>query len=144
MINKLLIQIGVGVGVLFLIALLWYSGQVAQAERDLAEGNYEIAQQANQSILDSLQAERAERERIEQLLANRIERQKEIELEAEERIHRKDEEIASLRKASAEVDAYLSIPAPTAYLKWLRERTGGNADTDDQDVSTGNAGTADP
>ncbi len=144
MINKLLIQIGVGVGVIFLIALLWYSGQVARAERDLAERNYEIAQQANQTILNSLQAERAERERTEQLLANRIERQKEIELEAAERIRRKDEEIASIRKASAEVDAYLSLSVPIAYLEWLRGRTGSDGDADDQDVSTRSAGTADP
>ncbi|MDD4984512.1 MAG: hypothetical protein PHQ43_01795 [Dehalococcoidales bacterium] len=142
MLNKLLIQLGAVAILLTVIGALWLSGNAARAERDLARANYEQAHTANQTLLATLDAERAERERIERVLADRIRVQREIERETAEKIRRKDAEIEELRRQHAEVDDYLAIPVPDAYLDWLRQQAGGDADRDGKDVSTGSTGTA--
>lgn len=143
MINKLAVQvIGISVIIAVIIGLVLYA-RVAVAERDLARSNYEQAQNANEQMVAVLEAERAERERIEEILTSRLERYKEIERKAKERIYNQDAEIKELREKFKEVDTYLSVSVPPAYLQWLRQHTG-NGSTDGKDVSTGDAGTADP
>lgn len=103
---------------------LWISAKAARAERDRAEYGYEIAAKANQTILQSLEAERLERKKIENLLSVKVAEQKRIKREAEKRIKAKDQQIALLRKTYENVNEYLNRPVPPEYIEWLRKYAG--------------------
>ncbi len=128
MINRLLMQLLAGAGVIVIISLLWMSAATARAERDLAEANYATVMAANQSVHASLRAERAERERIEEVLERRIDLSRRIQAEAASRLRTQEQEIARLRAENEAVEDYLSVPVPAELLdhyRMLTERRGG-------------------
>ncbi len=128
MVNRLLMQLLAGAGVIVIISLLWFSGATARAERDLAEANYAVVMAANQAVHASLRAERAERERVEEVLERRIDLSRRNQAEAASRIRTAEQEIARLRAENEAVEDYLSVPVPAELLdhyRLLTERRGG-------------------
>lgn len=101
---------------------------VEKKDAEAAKAKMELLRQENSTLISSLEYQTAEKERIEKLLSNRITEMEKIKKESTERLAKKDAELKELRKKNEEVNSYLNMPVPPAYLDWLRGENGNKGD----------------
>ena len=121
MLNRLLIQLGAVAVLLTVIGILWLSGNVARAERDLAEQNYQLAAQVNRSNVDTIRDLSYRVETQTEAYKNLFRNYREVERKATESLQVYQRTIQELRESNEEINAYLSIPVPAGLAYGVRD-----------------------
>jgi len=118
--NKILIV--VIVALVAVAGYFWVMNKAAQAEKKIAEQNYQQVQSANETLQLSLKEEQAAKIKLEKALSSRIASQKRIEEQSKQALDAKERELNQLRKKYETVDAFLNMPVPADFVdQWMRK-----------------------
>lgn len=127
--SKYLVQLLAGLLVLavFAVAVQTVFLRTVRAERDRAVTERSLAVTANKALLKTIETIEAEKELSERLLAERMKAEARIRSQSQSRLEEKNRELARLRERYADVEEFLAIPVPPAFVaEWMRDPAGGN------------------
>jgi septal ring factor EnvC (AmiA/AmiB activator) len=109
--------------------LYWSHTRVTEANASL-RADLAIMQGALATTEESLAAAIRERERVEKVMAQRLAAQREIQARTETELRKTSSMLAQLREEYEDVETFLSLPVPPAFIEhWMRRaRANGSPD----------------
>ena len=129
MLLKKIMLSSVGALVILCGILYWSHGRATQANASL-RADLAIMHGALATTEEALTAAIREKEQIERIMAQRLADQREIQARTETELRETSMRLAQLREEYEDVETFLSLPVPPAFVEhWMRRaRANGRSD----------------